>query len=61
MKTTEKTYNKQGGRPVMNKAQRQEYRLTIRYNTALHFQLKALIRESGQRPVEVVRQLIAYG
>lgn len=45
----------------MSKAQRREYRLTVRYNTELHLRLKALTRESGQRPVEVVRQLIAYG
>ena len=61
MKTSEKTYGKQGGRPAMSKAQRREYSLTVRYNTELHLRLKALARESGQRPVEVVRQLIAYG
>ena len=34
---------------------------TVRYNTELHLRLKALARQSGQKPVEVVRQLIAYG
>ena len=45
----------------IQQTQRQEYRLTVRYNTELHLRLKALARQSGQRPVEVVRQLIAYG
>ena len=49
----------QTGRPPC--PERQEYRLTVRYNTELHLRLKALARQSGQRPVEVVRQLIAYG
>lgn len=61
METPKKTYNRQGGLPVLSKSQRQEYRLTVRYNTALHLRLKALARQSGQKPVEVVRQLIAYG
>lgn len=60
METPKKTYNR-GGRPVLSKSQRQEYRLTVRYNTELHLRLKALARQSGQKPVEVVRQLIAYG
>ena len=54
METPKKTYNRQGGRPVLSKSQRQEYRLTVRYNTELHLRLKALARQSGQRP-------IAYG
>ena len=33
METPKKTYNRQGGRPVLSKSQRQEYRLTVRYNT----------------------------
>ena len=61
MATPKKPYNRQGGRPVLSKSQRQEYRLTVRYNTELHLRLKALARQSGQKPVEVVRQLIAYG
>ena len=61
MATPKKPYNRQGGRPVLSKSQRQEYRLTVRYNTELHLRLKALARQSGQKPVEVVRQLIGYG
>ena len=61
MATPKKPYNRQGVRPVLSKSQRQEYRLTVRYNTELHLRLKALARQSGQKPVEVVRQLIAYG
>ena len=61
MEAPKKTYNRQGDRPILSKSQRNEYRLTARYNTELHLRLKALARQSGQKPVEVVRQLIAYG
>ena len=61
MEAPKKTYNRQGDRPILSKSQRKEYRLIVRYNTELHLRLKALARQSGQKPVEVVRQLIAYG
>ena len=54
------TRNK-GGRPAKSKAQKQDYRITIRLNTELNFRLKALARESVRPRTETVRQLIAYG
>ena len=56
-----KRIRNKGGRPAKSKAQKQDYRITIRLNTELNFRLKALARESGKPRTEVIRQLIAYG
>lgn len=50
-----------GGRPALSKAQKQEYRITVRYDTAHNLKLRALARESRLPRTEVIRRLIVTG
>lgn len=50
-----------GGRPPLGKARKQEYRITLRLNTAHKLRLQALARAAGRPRTEVLRQLIAAG
>ena len=50
-----------GGRPPLGRARKQEYRITLRYNTACNFKLRALARAAGIPRTEVLRQLILNG
>ena len=52
---------KKGGRPSLGRARKQEYRITLRCNTACNFKLRALARAAGIPRTEVLRQLILYG
>ena len=52
---------KKGGRPPLGRARKQEYRITLRCNTACNFKLRALARAAGIPRTEVLRQLILYG
>ena len=45
----------------MGRARKQEYRITLRCNTACNFKLRALARAAGIPRTEVLRQLILYG
>ena len=45
----------------MGRARKQEYRITLRYNTACNFKLRALARAAGIPRTEVLRQLILHG
>lgn len=56
-----KKQQNKGGRPALSEGRRQKYRISLRLDTEHHFKLKSLVRESGQRPAEVIRQLIGYG
>lgn len=50
-----------GGRPPLNKARKQEYRITLRLDTEHKLRLQALARAAGRPRTEVLRQLIATG
>ena len=52
---------KKGGRPPLGRARKQEYRITLRCNTACNFKLRALARAAGIPRTEVLRQLILNG
>ena len=52
---------KKGGRPPLGRARKQEYRITLRCNTAGNFKLRALARAAGIPRTEVLRQLILNG
>lgn len=52
---------KKGGRPPLGRARKQEYRITLRCNTACNFKLRALARAAGIPRTEVLRQLILHG
>ena len=52
---------KKGGRPPWGRPRNQEYRITLRCNTACNFKLRALARAAGIPRTEVLRQLILYG
>lgn len=52
---------KKGGRPPLGRARKQEYRITLRCNTACNFKLRALARAAGTTRTEVLRQLILNG
>ena len=45
----------------MGRARKQEYRITLRCNTACNFKLRALARAAGIPRTEVLRQLILNG
>ena len=45
----------------MGRARKQEYRITLRCNTAGNFKLRALARAAGIPRTEVLRQLILNG
>lgn len=45
----------------MGRARKQEYRITLRCNTACNFKLRALARAAGTTRTEVLRQLILNG
>lgn len=45
----------------MGRARKQEYRITLRCNTACNFKLRALARAAGVPRTEVLRQLILNG
>ena len=45
----------------MGRARKQEYRITLRCNTACNFKLRALARAAGTTRTEVLRQLILKG
>ena len=45
----------------MGRARKQEYRITLRCNTACNFKLRALARAAGIPRTEVLRQLILHG
>ena len=45
----------------MGRARKQEYRITLRCNTACNFKLRALARAAGIPRTEVLRQLILKG
>ena len=53
-------YNK-GGRPELSKGRIRQYIVSTRLDTEHNLRLRALVRESGQRPAEIVRQLIRTG
>lgn len=38
---------KKGGRPPLGRVRKQEYRITLRCNTACNFKLRALTRAAG--------------
>ena len=50
-----------GGRPLLSKAQKQEYRITLRLDTEHKLRLQTLTRAAGWPRTEVLRQLIAAG
>ena len=52
---------KKGGRPPLGRTRKQEYRITLRCNTACNFKLRALARAAGIPRTEVLRQLILNG
>ena len=52
---------KKGGRPPLGHDRKQEYRITLRCNTACNFKLRALARAAGIPRTEVLRQLILNG
>lgn len=52
---------KKGVRPPLGRARKQEYRITLRCNTACNFKLRALARAAGIPRTEVLRQLILNG
>jgi len=45
----------------LGRARKQEYRITLRCNTACNFKLRALARAAGIPRTEVLRQLILNG
>ena len=45
----------------MGRARKQEYRITLRCNTACNFKLRALARAAGIPRTEVLQQLILNG
>ena len=45
----------------MGRARKQEYRITLRCNTACNFKLRALARAASTTRTEVLRQLILNG
>lgn len=55
-----KEYNK-GGRPELGKGHVRQYIVSTRLDTEHNLCLRALVRESGQRPAEIIRQLIRAG
>lgn len=50
-----------GGRPPLSKSRKQEYRITLRFDTEHKLRLQALARAAGRPHTEVLRQLIAVG
>lgn len=55
-----KEYNK-GGRSEVGKGRVRQYIVSTRLDTEHNLCLRALVRKSGQRPAEIVRQLIRTG
>lgn len=55
-----KEYNK-GGRPELGKGRIHQYLVSTRLDTEHNLCLRALVRRSGQRPAEIIRQLIRTG
>lgn len=56
-----KHYKHTGGRPLLGKARKQEYRITLRLDTEHKLRLQALARTAGRPRTDVLRQLIAAG
>lgn len=55
-----KEYNK-GSCPELGKGRIRQYIVSTRLDTEYNLRLRALVRKSGQRPAEIVRQLIRTG
>lgn len=54
------TQNK-GGRPELSKGRVRQYIVSTRLDTEHYLRLRTLARTSGQRPAEIVRQLLRTG
>ena len=55
------TYNKKGGRPMVEDAKYKEYVISTRLDAAGHLRLEELKRRSGKSASEVIRELIMNG
>ena len=54
------TQNK-GGRPELSKGRVRRYIVSTRLDTEHYLRLRSLARTSGQRPAEIIRQLLRTG
>ena len=59
-KPMKQTQNK-GGRPELSKGRVRQYIVSTRLDTEHYLRLRTLARTSGQRPAEIVRQLLRTG
>ena len=56
-----KKQQNKGGRPAVSIGRIRKYIVSTRLDPEHNLKLGMLVRKSGQRPAEVIRQLIAYG